>query len=54
VPFDAASFVFSEIRHRAHQLLLEVDALARAYGWREEDILRLPDARRELYVGLVS
>jgi hypothetical protein len=54
VPFDAASFVFSEVRHRAHQLLLEVDALARAYGWGEDDILRMSDARRELYVGLVS
>ncbi len=53
-PFDAASFVVSEFQHRARQLLLEIDALARAYGWREEDILRMPDARRELYVGLVS
>jgi hypothetical protein len=53
-PFDAASFVVGEVRHRAHRLLLEVDALARAYGWREEDILRMPDARRELYVELVG
>jgi hypothetical protein len=31
---------------------MEVDALARAYGWREADILALSPARRAAYLEL--
>src|SRR5206468_730296 len=38
----------------AGRLLREVDALARAYGWREPDILALTPWRRDAYLQLVN
>jgi hypothetical protein len=52
VPFDIASFVWSELDTRMRRLLDDVDALAFAYGWAEADILALSDRRRALYVEL--
>ena len=51
--FDIVQFLWTEIRSRARSLLLEVDALARAYGWREADILALSDAKRAVYLEMV-
>lgn len=51
-PLDVARFVWAEIAARARRLVLEVDALARAYGWREADVLALSDARRAAYLSL--
>ena len=51
---EIASFLWDEVRAAAERTLLEVDALARAYGWREEDILSMSVQRRRLYVELVS
>jgi len=48
--FEVIDFLWAEIRTRARCLLQEIDALARAYGWREADILAMSDARRGLYV----
>jgi hypothetical protein len=48
--FDVLPFIWTEIRARARRLLQEVDALARAYGWSETDILGMSDARRALYI----
>jgi hypothetical protein len=48
--FDIASFFWAEIRSQARRLLQEVDALARTYGWREADILRMSEKRRSLYL----
>jgi hypothetical protein len=48
--FEIMTFLWTEIRARARRLLQEVDALARAYGWSEADILAMSDARRALYV----
>lgn len=48
--FDIASFLWTEIRARARRLLQEIDALARAYGWAEADILGMSETRRRLYV----
>jgi hypothetical protein len=53
-PFDIAGYLWQEVESRARMLLCEVDALARAYGWSEREILSLSDARRRSYMGLVS
>jgi hypothetical protein len=54
VPFDVAGFLWEEIEARAGRLLVEVHALARAYGWAERDILALGDARRAAYLELAG
>jgi hypothetical protein len=51
--FDIAAFFWAELAAEAKRLLREVDALARAYGWREVDILALSPRRRQAYVDLV-
>ncbi len=52
--FDIAAFFWSEIAALAQRLLREVDALARAYGWHEAEILAMPPARRRLYLEMVA
>jgi hypothetical protein len=54
VPFDVAAFLWEEIEARAGRLLVEVHALARAYGWAEREILALSDARRGAYLELAG
>lgn len=51
---DPAAYVLLDAERHALQLLAEVDQLARAYGWREADILALPPDRRRRYVELSS
>jgi hypothetical protein len=50
--FDIADFFWAEVAAEAKRLLREVDALARAYGWREADILALSPKRRQAYLEL--
>lgn len=52
--FDIVSFFWTEIEAQAKRLLREVHTLARAYGWREADILALSPARRQCYLELVG
>jgi hypothetical protein len=52
--FDIATFFWSEIAAEAKRLLRDVHTLARAYAWREADILALSPARRQYYLDLVS
>jgi hypothetical protein len=52
--FDIASFFWIEISAHARRLLREVDALARAYGWSEAEILGLSATRRQAYLELIS
>ena len=52
--FDIVSYFWTEINAYAQRLLGEVHRLARAYGWREADILAMSSARREFYLGLVG
>ncbi len=54
VMFDIVSFFWSEICVQAKRLLREVYTLARAYGWREADILSMSAARRQLYLEMVT
>lgn len=51
---DAGEFLWREIETRALRLLGHVHALARAYGWREADILAMSPARRQVYLDLAG
>lgn len=52
--FDIAAFLWTEISAHARRLLREVDALARAYGWGEAEILGLSATRRQAYLELIG
>jgi hypothetical protein len=52
--FDIESFFWAELQVWAERLLQEVHILARAYGWREADILALSPYRRQFYLGMIS
>ena len=51
--FDVAAFLWSEVHAWAKRILYEVHTLARAYGWREADILAMSARRRQIYLDLV-
>jgi len=51
---DIASFCYSEIAAMARRLLREVHMLARAYAWREADILGMTARRREYYLEMID
>lgn len=50
---DPAAFVWTEVETGARRVLIEIDALARAYGWTESEVLALPEARRRAYLEIV-
>ncbi|MBB4986713.1 hypothetical protein [Streptomyces nymphaeiformis] len=52
--FDVAAFVWAELESRGRQLLLDVDALARSYGWSEPEVLALSERRRASYLRIVT
>jgi uncharacterized protein (UPF0212 family) len=52
--FDIVSFFWTEIESWVRRILREVHTLARAYGWRESDILAMSPQRRQLYLELVG
>ena len=52
--FDVTAFLWTEISAYAKRLLREIDALAAAYGWQEQTILRMTAARRRGYLELVA
>jgi hypothetical protein len=52
--FEIESFFWSRISSLARRLLREVHTLARAYGWREHDILSLGPLRRQCYLEMVG
>lgn len=51
---DIAEALWSELRLAAERTLTDVDALARAYGWAEHEVLHLSPARRAAYLQLVD
>lgn len=51
---DIAAFFWAEVVAQAKRLLREVDALARAYGWSEAEILGMSARRRGSYLELAS
>ena len=52
--FDIVAFFWDEIAARAKRLLREVHTLARAYGWREADILSMSARRRRFYLEMTT
>jgi hypothetical protein len=54
VILDIEYFLWAKISALAKRLLREVHALARAYGWRESDILGLSALRRQSYLELIG
>jgi hypothetical protein len=52
--FDISSYLWSEINEWVGRTLQTVHRLARAYGWREQDILAMSPLRRRLYLDMVS
>jgi len=50
--FDARGFCLKEFRQHAAFIYQDIDVLARHYHWSEQEILRLPRARRGAYVEL--
>lgn len=53
-PFDVAAHLWADVDACARGLLGDVHALARAYGWREEEVLALSAARRRFYLEAVG
>ncbi len=51
---DVGEALWSELRVAAERVLLEIDALARAYGWSEAEVMRLSPTRRAAYLQLVE
>jgi len=52
--FDVATFFWQELAAIARRLLREIDVIARAYGWSEEDILKLSLQRRQSYLEMIA
>lgn len=51
---DVAAFAARDLDDRARVLYRTIDVIARAYGWREAEILALPEARRRVYRALIE
>jgi hypothetical protein len=51
---DIAPALWAEVQAAAERTLLEVDALAREYGWSEAEVLALPRTRRAAYLQLAG
>jgi hypothetical protein len=54
VILDVESFLWVKISALARRLLREVHVLARAYAWREQDILALSPVRRQAYLEMAG
>jgi hypothetical protein len=53
-PCDASHMLWLDFARNARELLAQVDALARAYGWTEDQVLGLSRSRRQLYLAMVE
>lgn len=54
MPLDIASFLWTEVVSESERLLSEIHTLARAYGWREGDVLALSAVRRKAYLDMAT
>ncbi len=54
VGVDIAGYFWTEIEAEAHRLLGQVAELARAFGWRESDILAMSARRRHAYLQVLG
>jgi hypothetical protein len=53
-PLDVAEALWAEVQRAAELALTDVDALARAYGWTEDQVMGLSPVRRAAYLQLVA
>jgi hypothetical protein len=53
-PLDVGEALWQKVRTAAEHLLLDIDTLARAYGWTEREVLRLSPLRRAAYLQMVT
>ena len=53
-PFDILAYFLRELNDWARQILWDVHALARAYGWSEHDILAMSPRRRRVYLEMLE
>lgn len=53
-PLDVGEMLWRKVRAAAERVLLDIDALARAYGWTEREVLRLSPLRRAAYLQMVT
>jgi hypothetical protein len=53
-PLDVGEIVWQKVRAAAERLLLDIDMLARTYGWTESEVLRLNPLRRAAYLQMVT
>jgi hypothetical protein len=51
---DVGAHVWAAVDSRARRVIAEVAELAAAYGWTEDEVLRLPSARRRAYAERVG
>ena len=51
---DLGHLVWQKVQAAAERLLLDIDTLARAYGWTESEIMGLTSARRAAYIQLAA
>jgi hypothetical protein len=51
---DVGQLLWQKLQAAAERILLDVDALARVYGWTETEVLRLSPTRRAAYLQLVG
>jgi hypothetical protein len=51
--FDIVTFLWDEFAAYAKELVYEVHALARYYGWSEGDIFAMSPGRRQTYLGMI-
>ena len=52
-PLDVGELLWQKVRTGAERMLLDIDALARIYGWTEREVLRLSPLRRAAYLQMV-
>jgi hypothetical protein len=53
-PMNVGDVIWTELQARAERLILDVDLLARTYGWTEASILAMSPARRAAYLQLAG
>jgi hypothetical protein len=53
-PLDVGAALWAELQRAAEDSLTDVDALARAYGWTETQVMELSPVRRAAYLQLVA
>ena len=53
-PLDVGEMLWQKVRTGAERMLLDIDALARIYGWTEREVLGLSPLRRAAYLQMAT